>query len=82
MSINPLQNNTQNEQAHNQVTPRGIHREQLTNIKVPKQTADLIRVYCILNKRKVTEFATEIIEERLAEFRNQMAGEHECWRKD
>ena len=44
----------------------------LTNIKVPKETANLVRVYCIFNNKKVTEFATKVLEKELAEFKNQI----------
>lgn len=44
----------------------------LANIKVPKDTADLLRVYCIFNKRKVSEFATQILEKELSTFRQQL----------
>jgi len=57
-----------------------ISRQQLTNIKLPKQTADLLRVYCIFNNRKITEYVTELLEENLAKFRKEMAREHERWR--
>jgi len=46
-----------------------ITEKRLTNIKVPKETADLVRVYCIFNNRKVTEFATEVLETHLEHFK-------------
>ena len=61
--------------------PTPISRQQLTNIKLPKQTADLLRVYCIFNNRKITEYVTELLEEHLAQFRKEMAREHERWRQ-
>ncbi len=74
--ITPTENNSAPETRH----PTPISRQQLTNIKLPKQTADLLRVYCIFNNRKITEYVTELLEERLGEFRKEMAREHERWR--
>ncbi len=79
MGINTVQNTESNaNQEHHSHTP--ISRQQLTNIKLPKQTADLLRVYCIFNNRKITEYVTDLLEEHLAEFRKEMAREHERWR--
>jgi hypothetical protein len=44
----------------------------LTNIKVPKETADVLRIYCIFNKRKVTDFATSVLDKELASFRRRL----------
>jgi len=49
-----------------------VTEKQLTNIKVPKETADLVRVYCIFNNRKVTEFTTGVLDRELAEFRRKL----------
>jgi len=49
-----------------------VTAQQLTNIKVPKETADLVRVYCIFNNRKVTEFTTGVLDRELAGFRRRL----------
>ncbi len=44
----------------------------LTNIKVPKHTADLVRVFCIFNGLKVSDFATQVIESELEQFKRKL----------
>ena len=46
----------------------------LTNIKVPKEIANLAKVYCIFNKKTLTEFITRLLEKELEEFREELKG--------
>ncbi len=44
----------------------------IRNIKIHKETAELLRIYCILHKRKVTEFTTRILDHQLEDFKKQI----------
>ncbi len=44
----------------------------LTNIKVPKEIANLAKVYCIFNNKTLTEFITQILEKELEDFKREL----------
>ncbi len=44
----------------------------LSNIKVPKDTADMVHIYCIFNDKTMTEFATHTLENELSAFRERL----------
>lgn len=70
-TINELEHSTE----HETLSPKGTSRStvrQLTNIKVPRETADLVRVYCIFNNKKVTKFATDVLNKELESFRKRL----------
>ena len=46
----------------------------LTNIKIPKEVANLLRIYCIFNNRKITEFVSELLTGELKEFKEKIDG--------
>lgn len=57
----------------NQCDHRGnLFSSDLTNIKVPKKVANLVRVYCIFNNRKVSEFVTGILTKELKGFNEKV----------
>lgn len=45
----------------------------LTNIKVSKELADAVKVYCIFNNKTVTDFTTQVLERELKGFRERLA---------
>jgi hypothetical protein len=55
-------------------TASGIERDEarLTNIKVPKEIADLAKVYCIFNNQTLMNFTTNLLERELEEFKKQL----------
>jgi ATP-dependent Clp protease adapter protein ClpS len=40
----------------------------LTTVKLRKETADLVRVYCIFNDISMQDFVTEVLRRKLQEF--------------
>ena len=44
----------------------------LTNIKVPKEIANLAKVYCIFNNKTLTEFITRLLEKELEDFKKEL----------
>jgi hypothetical protein len=44
----------------------------VTNIKVPKEIADLARIYCIFNNKTLRDFTTSLLERELEDFRKQL----------
>lgn len=41
-------------------------------IHISLETAELLKIYCVLNRLKMVEFTTEVIEKELKEFRQQL----------
>jgi hypothetical protein len=44
----------------------------VTNIKVPKEIADLARIYCIFNNKTLRDFTASLLEKELEDFRKQL----------
>jgi len=59
---------------------RGIQRQgsgrgqasSTAKIHVSLDTAELVKIYCVLNRLKMMEFTTEVLEKELKEFRKQL----------
>lgn len=49
-----------------------VGKKHLTTLKVDKETADLVRIYCIFNDIAVQDFVREVLEDRLEEFREKI----------
>ena len=47
-------------------------KKRLTTVKVDKETADLVRIYCIFNDIAVQDFVGEVLQDRLKEFRQKI----------
>ncbi len=47
-------------------------RRKLKTIKVQKETADLIRVYCIFNKLKIKDYANDVFEKDPENFKEKL----------
>jgi hypothetical protein len=44
----------------------------VTNIKVPKEIADLARIYCIFNNKTLRDFTASLLERELEDFRKKL----------
>ena len=44
----------------------------LTSIKIKKEVAELVRIYCLFNNIKMADFSSEILEKRLKEFKENL----------
>ncbi len=49
------------------------HSIELTSIKVKKETAELLRIYCVFNNKKMTDFVSEILQSELTDFQKRLA---------
>jgi hypothetical protein len=49
-----------------------VGKKRLTTLKVDKETADLVRIYCIFNDIAVQDFVREVLEDSLEEFRERI----------
>jgi hypothetical protein len=56
---------------HRQRFCRGQTRS-TAKIHISLETAELLKIYCVLNRLKMVEFTTEVIEKELKEFRRQL----------
>ena len=54
---------------------RGYHcsSKNLASIKIKKETADLLKIYCAFNRIKMIDFASSAIEKEMALFRNRLS---------
>lgn len=50
---------------------------ELTSIKVKKETAELLRIYCVFNNLKMADITTEVLDEKLDTFKKRL----EEWKK-
>lgn len=69
MGVQAIQTNSETIQIPRKNTQ---HNKGKTNIKVPKEIANLIRIYCIFNQITVTDFATKIFERELEDFKKKL----------
>ena len=47
-------------------------KEQLVNIKVKRNVANLLKVYCVLKQKKMSEIASTVLEKELDEFERKL----------
>ena len=45
---------------------------EFSTIKVPKDIAHLVRIYCIFNNQKVYDFTGKVLEKELEEFKKSL----------
>ena len=50
-----------------------IRRDTTAKIHVSKEIANLLKIYCVLKNKKMTEYATEVLENELKHFGNILA---------
>ncbi len=51
---------------------RHLGREQTAKLHVSAEIAELVRIYCVFNNKKMVDFTTEILERELQSFRKQL----------
>ena len=47
-------------------------KARLASIKVKQDTANLIKIYCVFNNRKTSDFACEVFEIQLHDFKKRL----------
>ena len=53
-------------------TQQPQYRSSLTTIKVSKETADLMKVYCVFNGKTIAEFASGVLDKELSGFKRRL----------
>jgi len=49
-----------------------LSRGRTTKISISLEAAELVKIYCILNNKKMVDFTNEIFERELREFRKRL----------